>query len=159
MNVRLALAAGLAALTAAACSPQAPEGVSKPALDAAVSKALGDPNTCVLIAKAGSGKVVYRYNTHVACGRKYLACEGDASRSADDLLAAAAKGAPTLAASCPTSADGSRSVGWAAGPIPDRDLVFAAVMEGDKALPGRVMGERLQGAFEKAGLMPSSTSR
>lgn len=158
MNARLALAAGLAVLTVGACSPKAPEGVSQPALDEAISKVMGDANTCVLIGEAGSGKVVYRYNTHVACGRKYPACEGAAPRSADDLLEAVAKEPQPLAASCPTTADGSRSVGWTAGAVPDHDLVFSAVMEGDKALPGRVMADRLQGAFEKAGLMPARTS-
>jgi hypothetical protein len=36
--------------------------------------------------------------------------------------------------------------------VAGRDLVFAAVMEGERALPGRVMTDRLAGAFTAAGL-------
>ncbi|MBJ7412842.1 MAG: hypothetical protein JHD15_21145, partial [Phenylobacterium sp.] len=44
-------------------------------LDAEVSKAVGDPNSCVLIAKAGSGRALYRYNTATACAREFAACD------------------------------------------------------------------------------------
>ncbi|MFN3522066.1 MAG: hypothetical protein ACK4YQ_07435 [Phenylobacterium sp.] len=150
--------AGLAAALAAslgACSPGAPEGVDKQVLDNAISQRIGDPNTCVLIGKAGSGEVVYRYNTHVACGRQLPTCEGGSAVSADDMLEAVAKGGPEIAVSCPTVADRSRSVGWAAGRVPGRDLVYAAVMEGDKALPGRVMADRIERAFVEAGVQPA----
>ena len=150
-------AASLASLALVACAPKAPEGVDKAALDAAVSQAVGDPNTCVLIGKAGSGEVVYRYNTHMVCGRGLPSCEDAISVTTDQRLEAAAKGGPAVAVSCPTAPDRSRSVGWSAGPLPGRDLVYAAVMEGDKALPGRVMTERLERAFEKAGLTPAET--
>jgi len=142
-------------LLAGACSPGAPEGVSKAALDAAISQGIGDPNTCVLIGKLGSGEIVYRYNTHMVCGRAMPSCEGGSAVTAAEVLEAVAKGAPERAASCPTAADGSRSVGWSAGRIPGKALVYAAVMEGDKALPGRVMADRLERAFEKAGLQPA----
>ena len=58
------------ALALSACSPGAPPGVDRDQLDAAVSRAIGDPNSCLLIAQAGSGKLYYRYNTHTACDRE-----------------------------------------------------------------------------------------
>jgi len=151
-RLRAAALGGLLAAGLAACSPSAPEGVEKTVLDEAVSEGLGDPNTCVLIGKVGSGEVVYRYNTHMVCGRSFSSCEGGPQVSVDDRLKAVAKGGPEKAVSCTTTADGSRGVGWAAGRVIGRDLVYAAVMEGDKALPGRVMVDRLERAFEKAGL-------
>ena len=68
----LSLAApALAALTLAACSPGAPKGVDKDTLDAAISRAIGDPASCLLIAEQASGKLVYRYNSHTACARAW----------------------------------------------------------------------------------------
>lgn len=151
MRLRRAAAVCCAAALGA-CGPGAPEGVDKAELDRAVSSAVGDPGTCVLIAEAGSGDIVYRYGTHQVCGRALPACEGEGVRSANDLAAAVAEGAPPVAASCPTAPDGSRSVGWAAGPVAGRPLVFAAMMEGQRALPGIVMTDRLQRAFQEAGL-------
>jgi len=58
--------------------------------------------------------------------------------------------------SCDVLADGSRGVGWAAGPIPGRPLVYAAMMEGDRAFPGRMMAEKLARAFSKAGLQEAA---
>jgi hypothetical protein len=45
-------------------------------------------------------------------------------------------------------------VGWAAGKVASdsRDLVYSAVMEGERALPGQEMKARLDAAFRKAGL-------
>ena len=47
---------------------------------------------------------------------------------------------------------GSRGVGWAAGPIQGTDMVYAAMMEGDRSFPGRMMAERLDAAFRRAKL-------
>ncbi|MEW5685462.1 MAG: hypothetical protein AB1942_11120 [Pseudomonadota bacterium] len=119
-------------------------------LDAAVSRAVGDPNTCVLIAEAGSGKVLYRYNTATTCARAFPACDGPGAREVKDLLEATAKDRQPRALSCNTQADASRGVGWASGPIAGTDLVYAAMMEGDRAFPGRMMADRLEGAFRRA---------
>ena len=142
------------ALLAAGCGPQAPEGVSKSALDEAVSAAIGAPGTCVLIGETGSGDVVYRYNTHTVCGRLLPSCQGGPNVTVDDVLKATAKGAAPRTVSCPTTPDGSRGVGWAAGPVEGKRLVYAAAMEGDTSLPGRVVADRLANAFRKAGLQP-----
>src|SRR5687767_707957 len=71
-----AAAGAMLALALTACSSGAPPGVDRAALDDAVSRAIGDPNSCLLIAQAGSGKQYYRYNTHAACDAELPTCEG-----------------------------------------------------------------------------------
>jgi hypothetical protein len=149
------LRAGAAALTAlalAACSPSAPPGVDRAALDEQVSRAIGDPNSCLLIAQADSGKLYYRYNSHTACDREFPSCEGggQAKTKLAQLLERTVHTRAAVQLSCDSEPDGSRGVGWAAGPIAGTDLVYAAMMEGDRAFPGRMMAERLEGAFRRA---------
>ena len=147
----------VAGLALGACSPTAPKGVDKEKLDEAVADAIGDPASCLMIAEQGSGKLVYRYNTYGACDRALPACDGPGTRKLQDLLKAAVKDGQPRALSCNTQADASRGVGWASGTIPGKTpLVYAAMMEGDRAFPGRMMAERLARAFQKAGLQPSS---
>jgi hypothetical protein len=143
----LALTLGLAA-----CSPGLPKGVSQERLDEAVSDAIGDPNTCLLIGKPGSGEVIYRYNTHTTCARSLPACDAPAMRTVDGLLKATARDGQPRTLSCNSSPDGSRGVGWASGPVAGRQLVYAAVMEGPRALPGRIMADKIDGALKDAGL-------
>lgn len=146
---RAAAALCLTALLAA-CGPKAPEGVDKAVLDQAISEAIGDPGTCVLIGQGG--KVVYRYGTHTVCGRKLPACDEAGVRSLDQLLQAApAAGAP-VTASCRSNPERTRIVAWAAGPIEGSDLVYAAVMEGDLVPPGIIVADKLKAAFARAGL-------
>ena len=147
-----AAAALLAALALSACSQDAPKGVDKAVLDDAVSRAVGDPNSCVLIAEQASAKVVYRYNSHSACGRALAACDAPGTRTAQDLVEMTARDGKTRQLSCNTTSDASRGVGWASGVIPGKGLAYAAVMEGERAFPGRMMADRLEGAFRKAGL-------
>jgi hypothetical protein len=144
----------LAPAALSACSPGAPKGVDKDVLDAAVSRAIGDPDSCLLIAEQESGKLVYRYNTHTACARALPACTGATSglQTVDDLLQATRKDGQTHTLSCSSTADASRGVGWASGPIPGKGLVYAAMMEGNRAFPGRMMADRLFRAFKDAGL-------
>jgi hypothetical protein len=146
------------ALALSACSPTAPPGVDREQLDAAVSRAIGDPNSCLLIAQAGSGKLYYRYNTHTACERELPSCEGADPRKLDQLLERTVKSRTASQLSCNTLADASRGVGWAAGPIAGTDLVYAAMMEGDRAFPGRMMADRLDGAFRRAGVSKAAPS-
>ena len=150
-------AAGLAALAIsgmalAGCSPGAPKGVDKAQLDEAISNAIGDPATCVMIAEQATGKTVYRYNNHTACARSLPACDTPGERTIEDLLKATVKDGQARALSCYTAADASRGVGWASGPLAAKGLVYAAMMEGDRAFPGRMMAERLARAFAKVGL-------
>jgi hypothetical protein len=141
-------------LLLAACGPSAPKGVDKDKLDQAVSQAIGDPATCVLIAKKPSGKVVYQYNNHIVCGRSLPACDGKTTQTLDQVLKATmADGQPRMT-SCTWPNDFSKGISWASGSIPGEDLTYAALMEGTRALPGRMMAERLDGAFKDVGLEP-----
>ena len=149
---------GLAALPVlilalAACAPRPPAGFDGDALDTAIERAMGGPGTCVLLAERGQTRAFHRYGSNVTCGRVLPSCEAAAELKASDLLKAAAAGGPAVARSCPTAPDGSRSVGWASGAAPGKpNVVYAAYMEGDRALPGMVMADRLRAALEKAGL-------
>mgnify|MGYP007039431301 CR=1 FL=1 len=142
----------LLALAPGACAPRLPAGVDGERLTHEISQAIGDPNTCVLIAASGTDKPAYRYNTHITCARVLPACSAPGKQSVSDLLTAVARDGAPRATSCPSNADGSRGVAWAAGPIEGRGLVYAAVMEGERAFPGRMMAERLARAFKDAGL-------
>lgn len=148
---RASAALALAGLALAGCGSQLPQGVDETKLDTYVSDAIGDPNTCVLIGRAGSGDVVWRYNTHTTCGRALPACDRPATQTVGDLLNATAKDGKPRKLSCDSSPDGSRGVGWASGPIAGHKLVYAAVMEGQRALPGLIMADKLEGALQDAG--------
>ena len=150
------LAALTFALAASACSPSI-EGVDNVVLEEAVGTAIGDYNTCVLLVDGG-GDVAWRYGTRMTCARQLPACTADGGVTTIDLMAeAAAKGFET-ATSCPSKPDGSASVGWAAGPVTagegaaHQPLFYAAVMEGERALPGREIRLRLENALARAGL-------
>jgi hypothetical protein len=140
----LAFAASCACLALASCAPSAPKGVNKDKLDAAVSDAIGDPATCVMMAEQPSGKVVYRYNTATACDRVLPSCEGAGQRKLKDLLAQVAKDGQRREESCNTTADASRGVSWLAAPTGRKGIVYAAVMEGTRTFPARMMSERLE---------------
>src|SRR5215207_9388756 len=105
------LAGAALALAVSTCSPNSPPGVSRDALDAQVSRAIGDPNSCLLIADATSGKVLYRYNTHTACERELPACEGVGTTKVRKLLDRTVKDRQVRQLSCNTLADASRGVG------------------------------------------------
>lgn len=146
------LALALMALALAACGPRLPKGVDADKLDQAVSDAIGAPQTCMLIGRQGSGEVIWRYNTHTTCARTLPACDPPGVRTVDELLKATAKDGKPRTLSCNSSADASRGVGWSSGVIQGRGLVWAAVMEGERALPGRIMTEKVEGALQDAGL-------
>lgn len=145
-----AAALGVSAAILAACAPGAPAGVEKAKLDEAVSRAIGDPGTCVLI--GDGGKVVYRYGTNVICGRKLPTCADSGVQTVAELLAVAPTSGLPKTASCRSNPEGTRIVAWAAGPIEGSDHVFAAVMEGDEVPPGVIIADKLKTAFARAGL-------
>jgi hypothetical protein len=128
--------------------------VDRDALDAQVSRAIGDPASCLLIARAGSGKLLYRYNSATTCDRELPNCtaEGQAAGATKvkALLEATAKDRQPRRLSCSSSADRSRGVGWASGPIAGTDMVYAAVMEGERSFPGMMMADRIDAAFRRA---------
>ena len=118
-----------------------------------IAAAIGDPPTCVLMADRATGKIVYRYGDDFNCSRPLPACDSAGQITAKDALKSAAQPGGRLQ-SCASLPDGSRMVGWAAGRVQSakRDLIFSAVMEGERALPGHEMNARLYDAFAKAGL-------
>lgn len=143
-----------AGLLLAACSPKLPQGVDEQRLSEAVGRAIGGPNTCVLLANK-AGKVVWTGGGYITCARNLPTC-GGTSTTAQTVLEGAV-GKPARFASCP-SGPGVNTVGWAMGPVPvgagksDHGLSYVAVMEGERALPGREVQERVEEAFAKAGL-------
>jgi hypothetical protein len=148
-----ALALFAAALALAACGPKSSQGLKPNMLDTQIAAAIGDPTTCVLLADARTGQVVYRYGEDFNCVRALPACDAAGALNAHDALRFATQPGGRMA-SCASAPDGSRSVGWAEGPVASarRRLVFSAVMEGQRALPGHEMNARLYDAFQKAGL-------
>lgn len=147
----LAIAAGL---TLTACSPKLPKGVDEARVAEAVGRAIGGPNTCVLLADK-AGKVAWTGGGYITCSRNLPTC-GGAVTTAQTVLDGAI-GKPSRFASCP-SGPGVNTVGWAMGPVPvsagkpDHGLYYVAVMEGERALPGREVQERVEEAFVRAGL-------
>lgn len=143
-----AVLAGCAKAPAASTLPE-------DALEAAIGQAIGDPTTCVLLADPATGKTLYRYGQLFNCQRGLAACDRPGTLSAQAALALADT-PDGRRASCPSVADGSRSVGWAQGRITGgkRPLLYSAVIEGERALPGQEIAARLEGAFRKTGLQP-----
>ncbi|HXQ16954.1 MAG TPA: hypothetical protein VN814_20265 [Caulobacteraceae bacterium] len=158
--MRRALACLAIAAIATACAPNGGGagggggGLPSGQLDNQIAAAIGDPTTCVLIAEAASGKVLYRYGDDFNCVRGLPACDAPGVLTAKIALQYATKPGGRFA-SCNSLPDGSRQVGWAEGPVQSvagRNLVYSAMMEGQRALPGHEMNARLYDAFNKAGL-------
>jgi hypothetical protein len=143
----------LAVLGLAACArqPLAAKGFPRDAVDNAVATAIGDPTTCLLLKDDVSGKTIYRYGDAFNCERPLPACDRSGALTAQTAFVFAAAGRD---ASCPSTPDGSRSVGWAEGrtEVAGRHLTYSAVMEGQRALPGHEMAARFADALFKAGL-------
>ena len=59
---------------------------------------------------------------------------------------------------CPSNADGSNNVGWAAGRLQtkDHDIVFAASVNADNAPPGVEIRDKLRDIFASGGLWPNA---
>ena len=123
------------------------------ALDDAVARAIGDPTTCLLIARAGDRKVLYRYGDGFSCARGLPACDRPGMLSAEDALSLATEAGRTK--SCDSTASGDRTVAWAEGRVKSthgRQLIYSAMMEGQRTLPGIEMAARLDEAFANVGL-------
>jgi hypothetical protein len=151
--MRRALALALVA-TLVACTPKADQGLHASQLDNQIAAAIGDPATCLLLADAKTGQVVYRYGDAFNCSRTLPACDTPGAINAQTALQYAARSGGRMA-SCASVPDGSRQVGWAEGRVQSvagRDLTYSAVMEGERALPGHEINARLFDAFQKAGL-------
>lgn len=133
----------LAAAWLVGCSPNLPDGVDAKRLTDTVGAVIGDPATCVILAQKGTGKVLWRSSRRQVCAQERQACTRPGLTTPEALIKDAAKGL-TLQTGC-------ESVSWAAGPTPRADIVYAAVMYGERALPGREIAYRLDSAFKTAG--------
>jgi len=144
----LAFAFGLAA-----CAKPPGGGLPSDALDQAIGASIGDPTTCVIIAERSSRKVLYTYGQRFNCLRGLPACDRPGFLTAQQALTLADT-PDGRGASCPSNPDHSRNVGWAEGRVASskRALIYSAVMEGDRALPGQEMIGRLTDAFSSAWL-------
>lgn len=149
---RLAALASLSVL--AGCGPKLPKGVSEDSLTQAVGRAIGSASTCVLIADAG-GKTVWTGGGYITCARNLPTCQG-AVQTAADVLKANLAGESKFR-SCDSVPGGASTVAWATGPVPagkgrePSGLRYVAVMEGERALPGIEVQERVERAFVRAG--------
>lgn len=145
-------------LALAACQPPAPKGIAAQTLHDAVSDAIGDPNTCVLIVEKGSGKVVWRYGEFTTCATSRPACDDTTGTLTTDELGKKAAAGDARTTSCDAPGEAGDRVGWASGPITPSagatygDLAYAANMQGPSILPGREIKVRVEGAFRKAGM-------
>jgi hypothetical protein len=141
------------AVALGACTPPSGKGLHDYRLDNQIAAAIGDPTTCVLLADRATGKVVYRYGDDFNCSRGLPACDSAGLLNAKSALQYATRPGGRFA-SCNSLPDGSRTVGWAEGPVQSakRSLVYSAVMEGQRALPGHEINARLFDAFSKAGV-------
>ena len=145
-------------LALAACQPPSPKGIDAQTLHDAVSDAIGDPNTCVLIVEKGAGKVVFRYGELTTCAIARPACDGAGGMMATDELGELAAAGDVRTTSCDALGEAGDRVGWASGPITPSpgaqygDLAYAANMQGPSVLPGREIKVRVESAFRKAGM-------
>ena len=128
----------------AGCAPKPPKGVKEDVLTAAIGGAVGDPNTCVALAEAGTGKIIWKYESLAECGRALPACSSAGTRTTLDLAKAIAQNGAVVHEGC-------SNVSWAGGPTPRAGVVYAAVMQGGRAMPGMMMAERLDRAFKESG--------
>ena len=152
---RIALAVlALTGVGLAACAPKLPKGVDESALTQAVGRSIGSPSTCVVIADV-SGKLVWRGGGYITCSRNLPDCAGGQTNAETQLKASIGKPARFL--SCASGSAPGATVGWSTGPVPtgagkpSRGLTYVAVMEGDRALPGLEIKDRVERAFAKAG--------
>lgn len=109
-----------------------------------VGAAVGDSSTCVVVAETGTGKELWRSSNMTICTVEREACVRPGTTNVLQLADAVAKGAEPVVTGC-------ESVSWASGKTP-KGSSYAAVMYGERALPGREMARRLDDAFRDAGL-------
>lgn len=136
----------LAAAALASCAPS-PEslGLDEAALEDGVGRRIGSPGTCVVI--ASEGKIVYRWGSHVTCGRELPSCEGAGATTVERL----AEAGETRRISCPW---GTGVASWwsGRGRTTKGEATFAASMAGPDALPAIEVERRLTPVLKSAGL-------
>ncbi|MGH6987562.1 MAG: hypothetical protein ACRED9_12090 [Caulobacteraceae bacterium] len=132
---------------------QSSNGLPSADLDQAIGDEIGDPTTCVLIVDAASGKTLYQYGSGFNCARPWPACDRGGTLTARSAVPLA-QTPDGRGASCPVGGGPGAMVGWAEGKIAGakRPLVYSAVMDGSRALPGHEMAGRLEQVFGNLGI-------
>lgn len=142
------------ALAAAGCSPKLPAEVNKAALESAMSAAVGDIGACVILVRKSDGAALWRHGSYDACHAKLPTCTASGPASASSRVREAAAGG-LVTASCASDTPGM-SVAWVIGPAgkPSSGLAYVALMQSadERALPGRELAIRVQGAFANSRL-------
>lgn len=130
----------------AACAPKPADlGLDEAVLEERIGRRVGSPGTCVVL--ASEGRIVYRWGTHVTCGRELPSCEGSETTTAEDL----AKAGTARRISCPS---GPYVASWWSGEgrTASGRVTFAASMAGPDALPAIEVERRLTPVLKDAGL-------
>lgn len=140
----LVIAAAAGALQACAPKP-ADLGLNADLLDDQIGRRIGSPGTCVVVAK--DGQIVYRWGTHVVCGRSLPACVAPGETTVEDLATAG----EVRRISCPS---GVEVASWWSGAGRTRAgrVTFAASMAGPDALPAIEVERRLTPVLARGGL-------
>ncbi len=154
MRARAGALIALAVVGLSACAQKLPQGVDDTELSQAIGRSIGSPTTCVMITDA-QGHLVWRGGGYVTCARNLPSCDGPQTTA--EALSKVNAGKPARFLSCPSGTGPGNTVGWAMGPVPtspgkaDSHMSYVAVMEGDRALPGVEIQDRVERAFKKAG--------
>jgi beta-lactamase class D len=134
-----------------------------PAFGYGAGQPVGDPLAFWQGPAAGGGLFVSTNDQADFLRRLYtgaLPVTAAASASVQGLMVEETRGDTTLSGligSCPSNADASRSLGWWVGRIksPRRDLIFAISIEGERAIPGLEIRNRITPILTQVGLLPA----
>lgn len=99
----------------------------------------------MVLADKASGKVAWSDGLTAACRARYTACDQNKMTDVAGLARSVAASGSSVETSC-------GPVSWSAGPAGKSNLVYAAVMSGNRALPGREITLRLKDVFANSGL-------
>ena len=99
----------------------ASDGVDEALLSQSIGRQIGSPSTCVVIADAASGKLVWRGGGYITCSRNLPTCDGDVTTA--EALLQANLGKPARFFSCDSGTAPGNTVGWAIGPVPTGALM------------------------------------
>ena len=136
------------------CGAKAPKGIKAADLDDAIGNAIGDPTTCVIIVKKGSGEKVYQYGSNLNCSSQIPVCNVPGQTTVKDLARRAAAGEEKTSSCAIPGGEGG--VGYVIGPVPatkteHQGLAYVASLNGKRYLPGIEISARMDGAFKQAG--------
>lgn len=114
-------------------------------LTAAIGGSVGDESLCVALADTDSGRVTWTYEAFNQCVLERQTCdEAVPVRTGEDWARMAAETGEAGFGSC-------RDISWAYGQTGRDGVVYAALMAGERVLPGMIIQDRLERVFQQAG--------